>query len=380
MTSRSEEMRSANDIGRGKVVAIVSGKGGSGKTMLAVALAQGAALAGRTAVLVDTDFATGGLSYYLTFREFSHSRLGLVDMLKSKEVRRPLEEWASIGTVRASDSMWKSNLRLVAIGDQRRIRSDTDLDFAEPLQQVLREAAYLSDLVIVDCRGGIDRQSLTVCNLVDEILIVVETDTTSIRASQHLADVLSDEGLKGKIVGYALNKVMDDPTTLAKTASSLLGVSYIGSIPFDIEATRSYVQGRIPPPSTLFSRHVFAMLPRLTGRFGQYDDLRVLSPEEFGTVTLRSPEVRSGGIFVLVTALYVSGVYVWMRSSGFRELYASGIVDPHYGNFIDVAVIVAINVLLVAALSDPIKQGLGRTFRKYVDLVRRIAGAKRRDD
>jgi flagellar biosynthesis protein FlhG len=337
--------------------------------MLAIALAQGAAIVGKNAVLVDTDFATGGLTYYLTFRAFGNSRVGFSELLAGKSPGR-LSEWAAAGRPEGPNEDWLSRVRLVSIGDPRRIRDGQSLDIAQPLEQVLREASDLGELVIVDCRGGIDSQSIAVCGMVDEIVIVVETDTTSIRASQHLADTLSDQNLKHKVAGFVLNKVMDDPTALAKTASSLLGTAYLGSIPFDIEATRSYIQGRIPDAGSLFSRHAFAILPRLMSGVDNYSAIQVLSPEEFGTVTLRSPEARLGGLIIFSMAFYLFVIYVWARYS---EIFDFGRYQ-----YWDMTILVFTNVLVFAALSDPIKQVIGRQSRRYLNFFRifRARGAR----
>ena len=354
----------------GKVVAVVSGKGGSGKTMLAVALAQGAALAGREVVLVDTDFATGGLSYYLTFREFNNARLGLSEVLEDDAPAPPLSSWAVSGVSDRPGRNWLSKVRLVPMGDQRRFFDNTQRKSPKHLQSIINDASYLGDIVIVDCRGGIDNQSLEVCHMVDEILIVVETDSTSIRASQHLTDVLSAQKLRSKVAGFVLNKVMDNPTALAKTASSLLGIPYLGSIPFDIEATRSYIQGRIPDPSTLFSRQVFATLPRLVpdmNDFDVYDGIPILSPEEFSSVTLRSPEVRFGGLVVLAVIFYMSAAYMFFLYSSYfgREYFFPEL------RFVGTLFILGANIITFIALSDSIKQKIGRFFRRFSRLFGR---------
>ncbi|SFK16717.1 flagellar biosynthesis protein FlhG [Sphingomonas sp. NFR04] len=356
---------------RGKILAVVSGKGGSGKTMLAVSLAQGLAIADRTVMLVDADFATGGLSYYLTFREFGNSRVGISDLLDHYESVPPLETWAAQKSFDdlEYDSLWMSNIRLAPIGDQRRF-STADRSPLEAIADIIRQAADLADIVIVDCRGGIDIESLGVCQLSDEILIVVETDTTSIRTSQHLIEVLAEYRIKSKVVGFVLNKVMDDPTPLAKTVGALLSIGYLGAVPFDIEATRSYIQGRIPSPSSLFSRQIFSIIPKIYKKIDRFKSGRVISPEEFGSVTLKSPEAGAGGVFIFGISLYLSAIYIWVTYSGVGYRILSW-------QYLDVAVMIISNILLVLALSDATKQILGRFVRGQNQAIVRFFGLKR---
>src|ERR1700740_505578 len=64
-----------------KSVAVVSGKGGSGKTLVATAIAEGLGICKKSILLVDADVGTAGLSYYLGFSAYSRARSGLTEMI-----------------------------------------------------------------------------------------------------------------------------------------------------------------------------------------------------------------------------------------------------------------------------------------------------------
>jgi septum site-determining protein MinD len=340
----------------GKTMAIVSGKGGSGKTMVAVALAQGIALADRSCILIDADFATGGLTYYLTFRNFKNARIGLSDILEDESLEGDVSRCIIAGTPTRPTEDWLLNISLLPIGDQRRIEDIAADNIRLEMKFVLDLVRNLFDFVIVDCRGGIDKQSISICSLVDEIFIVAETDTTSIKSSQHLVDVIADAGLRAKIVGFALNKVIDDPIPLARTASSLLGVPYLGAIPFDIEATRAYIQGHIPSSQSLFCRHVFSLIDKVFKKIDKYSGLSTLSPGDFGTFTLRSVESRLGGFF-----LFTLGFYLMVGSAvSYSSLSTISVSEK---NAIGLGVSIGFILLLGAALSERIKQSIGRFSR-----------------
>ena len=348
----------AETSGTATAIALVSGKGGSGKTMLAVALAQGAALAGKSVVLIDTDFATAGLTYYLTFRAFSKAKFGLSDLMSKPDAVSNMILWAGVGNPQGVDERWLEEVRLVPIGDHRLRVDEVNESMISTFQNALVQAKRMADIVIVDCRGGIDNQSIAVSMLVDEVLVVVETDTTSIRASQHLADEFLSFGIKDKIAGFVLNKVLDDPTSLAMTASSLLRVDYLGAIPFDIDATRAYIQGKVPDSSSLFSRHCFSVISKLVPSITTYDRVRTLSPADFSSVTLKSPETRLGGVMIAASSMYISIALLavaYAKASDDIVKYLPAIAA--YG--------LICNVLVLAAVSDPIKQVIGGVFRSY---------------
>lgn len=366
MTEAPRTTSDNDSKGKGKAIAVVSGKGGSGKTMLAVALAQGLALMNREVLLIDTDFGTGGLTYYLTFRAFQKARVGLADLILAPSRDDTILDWAAHGRPESSEQGWLHSVRLVPVGDQRRIGDDVTDELLEAISSVLWQAREIFDVIIVDCRGGIDQQSLAVCDRCDEILVVVETDTTSIQASQHLMDTISRRNLSQKVAGFVLNKVMDDPSVIAKTASSLLKTDYLGAVPFDIDATRAYIQGSVPSTKSLFSVHAFAILPAIfRPAYDYYVDIKTLSPEEFSTVTLKTPELRYGALVVAVAAVYAVIAGAWLFWS-----------NSHLGKILltvkEVSTALAVvAALVVAALSDRVKQSLGRIVSEYIRLLTR---------
>lgn len=341
--------------------AIVSGKGGSGKTMIAVTMARSLAELGYRTLLIDADFATGGLSYYLTFNIFSNPRIGLADLHSSIDYKLNIDDVIS----EPKSSSLEGNedlglLRLVTTGDQRAIEPMPQQDLSLMLSAVLTAAESRFDYIIIDCRGGIDPQSVTVCELCDEILVVAETDATSIQSTQHLIDVLNGRDLRQKISGFLLNKVMDDPSSLAKASISFFRSEYLGSVPFDIDATRAYIQGKLPSSNSLFSRHVKSVMAKMLPSARSYQSIRTLSPEDFSTVTLRSPKVRMGGIVIATLSVYLTGAII-LYYSGALKLYLKNDEVLQIGT----SIAVIYNVMLFLSLSDSFKQGIGMLFSTY---------------
>lgn len=353
--------------GEPKSFAIVSGKGGSGKTLVAVAMAQALANLQYKILLVDADFGTGGLTYYLTFTVFSNSRIGLSEFHHTEQAfsldgmicsPRPesLDRNEELGLV-----------RLVPTGDQRAIEPLDGQTLQRMMNDILQEAATEFDYIIVDCRGGIDPQSIGVCSSCDAIVIVAETDATSIQATQHLVDVLSKNDLKRKVRGFVLNKVMDDPIPLAKAATSFFRSEYLGSIPFDIDATRCYIQGELPKASSLFSRHVRYSLSNLLQSARSYRVTRILRSDEFSTVTLRSPETRLGGAFFGMVAIYIAVISIMVAFGGLE-------VKLTYKELLNLVAFGAVfySLLVFGSLSDGMKQAVGRIFSVYRSILTKL--------
>jgi flagellar biosynthesis protein FlhG len=352
----------------GQSFAVVSGKGGSGKTLVAVAMAQALGALNYSTLLIDVDFGTGGLTYYLTFTIFSNARVGLADLHTNEDGGVSFENLLSSPKPASLVSNKELRfIRLIPTGDQR---TAEPMD-RETLEKLFKDVLYIAksqfDYVIADCRGGIDPQSIAVCSICDEILVVAETDATSIQATQHLVDVLNRHDLKRKIVGFLLNKVMDDPTPLAKAATSFFRSEYLGAIPFDIDATRAYIQGELPSKNSLFSRHVQYCLSNMLLSARSYQNVRTLAPAEFSTVTLRNPETRLGGVLIGTLSVYLA-IILMLVSYSIIPTDIDTIANPH---LIGVVAGVYCSIVLLS-LSESFKQKMGSIFSAYRTIIRRI--------
>jgi septum site-determining protein MinD len=349
-----------------RTIAVVSGKGGSGKTMVAVSLAQALAALDYHILLIDADFGTGGLTYYLNFKLFSRARFGLAD-LHSKTMAFGLDELISAAKTQSLQSHPElSNVAMVPTGDQRSLEPMTPPELTNLLKHVLGHANGEYDFVIMDCRGGIDEQSLAVCSISDDVLVVAETDATSIQATQHLVDILSSRDLRQKVAGFVLNKVMDDPTALAKASTSLFKAEYLGSVPFDIDATRAYIQGDLPDKNALFSRHIQVASSNMLPEADAYRNVRTLSADQFSTVTLRSPETRFGGMLVVTLGLY-AGILLALGALGYLTIPSFSATSPAF----TIGIVIFYLALLVAASSDAFKQAIGATLSAYPRVLSR---------
>jgi flagellar biosynthesis protein FlhG len=187
-----------------RVIAFVSGKGGSGKTLVAAAFAD--FLSAHTVhpvYVVDADLATGGMTYYLGFKLFQRTARGFSDI-----VIRNLREADKQGAPIPFASTSSKGFKLMPVGNHRALMRLPEHSFnAEPeveaaFEYIIAEAKNSSQhypIVLVDCRGGMDNESVAICRQATDVVLIAETDATSIQASQHLVDVLSDRNASGQL-------------------------------------------------------------------------------------------------------------------------------------------------------------------------------------
>jgi len=185
---------------RGRVIAIASGKGGVGKTNLAVNLAVAAAQAGQRVILVDADFG-----------------LANADVLCGLNPARRLDPVAfepRAGGQSPSLADWlidaPGGWRLLPASAGLVAMAELPPAHRARLVRGLDELATSADLLIIDSAAGVGRTVLSLAQAADLCIIVVTPEPTSIADGYatlkaiHLAG-----GSGGARVGLVVNQARD---------------------------------------------------------------------------------------------------------------------------------------------------------------------------
>ena len=192
----------------GKIFAIMSGKGGVGKSTISAALAEIYARQGRRVTLVDGDIGLRCADLMLNLQNQVIYDLG--DLV---EKDCPLES-ALVHPVHLP------NLSLLAAPQMMR---PSDMKGKE-LGKIIARLADRQDIVILDAPAGIGRGLKNLLGAKGEPVIVATPDDVSIRDAERLAMLLSEKGEMHP--GLILNRVrkklvktgeMTVPSTLAES-------------------------------------------------------------------------------------------------------------------------------------------------------------------
>lgn len=206
-----------------RVLAIASGKGGAGKTSLAVNLAFALGWLGRRVCLLDADLGLSnvdillGLSPALTLEQVLFEGASMEEAVMSVG---PLVDVVSgsSGVARMAELTRPARARLA--------------------KEFAKLTAY--DYILVDNSPGITRQVVSLCLGCDEIMVVVNPEPASITDAYALVKVLRENGLC-KSPGLLFNRVRGETQATevfarfkAACAKHLrLSCSYLGFVPFD---------------------------------------------------------------------------------------------------------------------------------------------------
>src|SRR6266576_1279004 len=128
----------------GASVAVVSGKGGSGKTVVAAEIASLMSRQSLNVILMDADTATGGLSYYLGLKYVRNITEGFTSYALAKNSGTPRAEQPNLMELIqvVSDDYSGTRFGFLAIGDHRRLSRvfDTPGRSTQSLGSLLKNA------------------------------------------------------------------------------------------------------------------------------------------------------------------------------------------------------------------------------------------------
>lgn len=159
---------------RAKVITVVSGKGGVGKTNLVVNLGIALSRNGRATTIVDADLGLANVDVVLG-QFFDHD---LAHVIKGE---KRLEEVIGFGPY---------GLRIVPSASGVQELANMNPSERERLIAELATLEYNTDFLIFDTGAGISRNVLAFANLADEVVVVVTPEPTAIADAYALVKLL----------------------------------------------------------------------------------------------------------------------------------------------------------------------------------------------
>jgi flagellar biosynthesis protein FlhG len=237
-----------------RTLAVASGKGGVGKTSLAVNLALALARMGRRALVVDGDLG-----------------LGKVDVLMGAEPRISLAQYLyGQCDLDAAFQVGPAGVVFLAGGC-----GNGDLAVLEPARRErlirgLVRAAGIFDFVVLDLATGIGPNALELARRADEVLMVTTPEPTAVADAYTMTKLLHGTGPGPRFIVNRSSEAeaLETFGRIADTARSRFGarLQYLGHVPED-PAVALAVRDRSPfvlgAPEAPASRRVRAMARRV---------------------------------------------------------------------------------------------------------------------
>ncbi len=247
------------------LTAIGSGKGGTGKTLLAVSLAHALAYEGEKVLLLDADFGLSNTAVHLGL-ENSGDLLGLLAGTKT------LDKAASpvLGGTAA-----RGGFDLLAAPSGSGALADLGEERAARLVAALRGARQYTR-ILLDLGAGVDATTMHMACAADDTLLILSPDPASLTDAYAFAKLFlrgTGSRIPITLVNMAANESEGRRTAdaLAATCRAFLHVvpEYLGSVPRDaraLEAVRRQTQLLTLYPQSPAARAVCAAAQRLHER------------------------------------------------------------------------------------------------------------------
>ncbi len=205
-------------------IAVISGKGGSGKSAIALNLGIALALLNKKVLLIDADVAMANIGILIGVER---APISLQNVL--------------LGEADAKDAVFSdpgatSENKLQVLPSSLSVEKLSSLNFKKFSDVVAAFKDY--DFVLVDCPPGIDLHMDLILKAVGEAILVLTPDPSGL-ADALKAKLLAERN-NVKLLGFVVNKVQFDKSEIStQDLESVMGLRQVTAIPEDFEMRKS---------------------------------------------------------------------------------------------------------------------------------------------
>ena len=209
-----------------RIISVLSGKGGVGKTTIVSNLGASLVKRGKNVIILDGNVTTPNLSLHLGIPFYP---ITLHDVIKKKA---PIE---------SAIYHHESGLKIVPASLSYDAIKDMDM---EKFQTVLLKLLGKADIVIVDAAAGLGREAMAAINVADDLLIVTNPELPAVTDALKTIKIAEENGTK--ILGVVVNRIRGLRHELSlNDIKSMLEVPIIAAVPEDLAVPRSIAK-RLP--------------------------------------------------------------------------------------------------------------------------------------
>jgi len=207
-----------------KIITILSGKGGVGKTVTAVNIATALNELGKNVVVVDSNLTTPNLALHLG------APIVPITLNHVLQGRKKISQ-----AVYTHHSGTKVVLASLSLDSTKGIRPEL---FSKSLQQLKK----FNDYIIVDAAAGLGQEALMPLEASDEIIIVTNPELPAI--TDALKTIKVAERMNKRVAGVIITRARNDKKELStKNIKSMLEKPILAKVPED-DAVRESIMLR----------------------------------------------------------------------------------------------------------------------------------------
>lgn len=231
-----------NKNNKNQNLSLLSGKGGSGKTVIALSFCRVLSDAGIKTLLVDLDIATHGATYFFeNSLNQNEKSLSVFDIYHENELRgTPITINKNFDFIPSISQITKKNKFDISFNDKI---------LFDRLNQFFLNKIKEYSAIVFDCQAGYSRLCELAINLSDHNLLVLEPDAVSSAAIRVLYLQLGDI-LKPKTTWQVFNKLTEAERPVYEKVTGGTFFTNLPPIPFDWGVRAAFAIGEIPNVAT----------------------------------------------------------------------------------------------------------------------------------
>lgn len=209
-----------------RIISVLSGKGGVGKTTLVSNLGASLVKRGKNVIIIDGNVTAPNLSLHLGIPFYP---ITLHDVLKNKV---PIE---------SAIFHHESGLKIIPASLSADAIKDINI---EKFQTVMLSLLGKADIVIIDAAAGLGKEALAAIGVADDLIVVTNPELPAVTDALKTIKIAEENGTK--VLGVVVNRVKGLKHELSlNEIKSMLEVPIIAAVPEDLAVPRSIAK-RIP--------------------------------------------------------------------------------------------------------------------------------------
>ncbi|OGI12312.1 hypothetical protein A3K64_02795 [Candidatus Micrarchaeota archaeon RBG_16_36_9] len=209
-----------------RIISVISGKGGVGKTTTVSNLGAALVKKGKNVIIIDGNVTTPNLSLHLGIPFYP---ITLHDVLKGKI---PIE---------AALYEHSSGMKIIPASLSSDAIKDINMD---KLESTLWSLLGRADIIIVDSAAGLGKEALTAMRLADELIVVTNPDVPAVTDALKTIKIAEENEIK--VLGIVLNRYRGKKHEMPLSEiKSMLGVPILTIVPED-SAVPNSIKNRKP--------------------------------------------------------------------------------------------------------------------------------------
>jgi len=232
-----------------RIISVVSGKGGAGKTTLVANLGAALAELGKDVTIIDANLTTPNLGFHLGVPLYPTT---LHDVLKGK--------------ARIQDALYKHDSGVKIIPAGIGVDDLKGID-ARDLPNSLLDLLGTTDIILIDAAAGLGREALSAIESSDEILLVTNPELPAVADALKAMKLAQEVGTK--VSGVVLNRVTGQGHEMSvDDIKAMLEADVLAAVPED-DSVKKAIAMKTPVvhynPNSKASREIRKLATQIAG-------------------------------------------------------------------------------------------------------------------